>query len=310
MSRQSGSHIHAGERVSSNSRKLRRKIISPLMAFLVILVVLGSLTPFSPRHLQQCDTILGWTTVDVSDICTNVAVYLPVGACLYLLLLTGRTAWTSGVIAILLAAMLSLCVEILQAFVSTRFSSWLDIIYDVGGALIGILLARGAAGLVARNALSSLKAVIIARVRSAIGMPLPALMFAFGGIVLWMMITGITALANVASGSFSANWSPFADYINMPFVAALQGIAKMVFPFSMLGFVTAVLLVKLTVRGGKAMPLVIALITVSLACVATGSFAVSGHFSVSYLLLAATSWFASISVGRTLVHLAMLNRSQ
>lgn len=78
------------------------------------------------------------------DLWSNLLAYMPLG-CLIAgsRLPTARASWSILLTAILLAALLSLGMEMTQAFLPSRRSQWLDILANVSGASLGALIWLG-----------------------------------------------------------------------------------------------------------------------------------------------------------------------
>lgn len=74
----------------------------------------------------------------IFDNAANVLIYIPYGFSLALLL---HPRWLSFVLAIVLAALTSFSMEFLQELLPSRIASNLDILCNIGGALIGAALA-------------------------------------------------------------------------------------------------------------------------------------------------------------------------
>ena len=127
----------------------RPRILIPwLLLAVVALIVYGSLYPFDFRAdavkggLLQAVRELSWARAGRGDRISNVLLYLPLGFCLFLWL-EGRSARRVAlVVTALLGSLLSLCIEIAQAYVSSRVPSLTDLtlnaIGTLGGAILGI----------------------------------------------------------------------------------------------------------------------------------------------------------------------------
>ncbi len=109
------------------------------------LVVYASLHPFSGWRDPGLSPIFFLTAAwprywTVFDLGINVLAYLPLGFLLALTLrrLPGR--WTPACVALLLGALLSLCLECLQAWLPARVASNLDLACNTCGAGLGALL--------------------------------------------------------------------------------------------------------------------------------------------------------------------------
>ena len=105
---------------------------------LVLLILYGSLYPW--RFVRWPEgAVLAWPRAfDPGDVLVNVLLYLPLGACAWWACPVRRRI--RFLVPVALALLLSTSVELLQAFVPTRSSSACDILANVIGAAIGMLL--------------------------------------------------------------------------------------------------------------------------------------------------------------------------
>jgi VanZ family protein len=115
-----------------------------LLAVVTGLIVYVSLYPFrfDPQGptLAQALHQIGWARAGRGDMFNNLLLYAPFGFCVTLLLEPrwGRSAGIAG--ALLLGALLSLHLELLQASVAPRVSSLRDLSLNASGALLGGVL--------------------------------------------------------------------------------------------------------------------------------------------------------------------------
>lgn len=86
------------------------------------------------RVLQRHDGT-SWITYSFVEGAANVAMFLPVG--MFLVLLLGRSRWW---LAIALGVGLSALIETAQAFLPTRVSDVRDLLHNGLGALLGVVL--------------------------------------------------------------------------------------------------------------------------------------------------------------------------
>ncbi len=104
----------------------------------------ASLQPFAGWRAPP-DEVLRFLTapwpryVTAGDITLNVFAYLPLGAMLFFALRPPLAAAVAWVLAILLAAALSLALESLQMFLPSRIASNVDLISNSAGAAVGAL---------------------------------------------------------------------------------------------------------------------------------------------------------------------------
>jgi VanZ family protein len=117
----------------------------------LVLVICGSLTPFQfdwarPSHDGWNGPIgLAWSPSSLSDIAVNLMVYLPVGAILYgWVRPMARRRVATILIATFAGAGLSLALEVLQTMSPARCASWIDVVVNSFGALLGAVAAPAA----------------------------------------------------------------------------------------------------------------------------------------------------------------------
>ena len=115
-----------------------------LLAVVVALIVYVSLFPFrflvdGPSMVEALGH-LSWARAGRSEMLNNVLLYLPFGFCVALLV-EPRFGRAAGLVAATLAgALLSLCMELLQASVAVRVSSLKDLSLNGLGALAGAVM--------------------------------------------------------------------------------------------------------------------------------------------------------------------------
>ncbi|MHC5108636.1 MAG: VanZ family protein [Planctomycetota bacterium] len=111
------------------------------LAALAIAIAYGSLIPFDidlARMLQVRSGLLfdlSFHTPPWEDVFTNLLIYLPVGMTFGLLLGCNRI---SMIRALLFGAMLSIILERLQVGTTLRVGSWIDVLLNTAGAVIGV----------------------------------------------------------------------------------------------------------------------------------------------------------------------------
>jgi len=115
-----------------------------LLGACVCLVIYGTLYPFTgwrtPGNFHRLLSTAALDHVSAADVLANVFLYMPFG----FLSAWGRRLHTIPVI-LLAALLLSLGVEMLQAFLPGRVASWLDVAMNVFGAGVGAVLATATA---------------------------------------------------------------------------------------------------------------------------------------------------------------------
>ena len=123
----------------SSERPLRR-----ILLLVVILIVYGSLYPwhFVPHHLAENPLRIllhSWPPEApryfFEDAVVNIALYLPLGFAAYL------TFRKSILAPILLGLLLSSSIEMAQLFTPTRITSMADVISNVAGSALGVIVA-------------------------------------------------------------------------------------------------------------------------------------------------------------------------
>lgn len=107
-----------------------------------LLVLCASLYPFTfaPADFDLA-RLLSWRRPARRDMLVNLLAYLPIGWCMVHLLRRRTPAVHTVLIGTSVAALLSLCVEILQHWVTVRVPSLADWLLNVGSGAIGSLLA-------------------------------------------------------------------------------------------------------------------------------------------------------------------------
>ena len=122
---------------------------SRLAAFVALaytlVIVYASLQPFigwriPPEALFYFLTAVWPRYITASDITLNVVAYVPFGAMLVIALRPHHAGFFGGLMAITLAALLSLTLESVQMFLPARIASNLDLLANAGGAAIGVMV--------------------------------------------------------------------------------------------------------------------------------------------------------------------------
>ena len=117
-----------------------------LAAGYVLFIMYASLSPFSGWHEQGIEfyEVLSaplFARYTWFDIVANAIAYLPFGLLMGLTLGTRFGALGSVLLATLLGASLSVTMEYAQMYLPTRFSSNLDLLTNISGALLGAIIA-------------------------------------------------------------------------------------------------------------------------------------------------------------------------
>jgi len=111
------------------------------------LVLAGSLSPFAfdlaaaRANGGSGVAAIGWPRSGFDDLLTNVGVYLPVGAALFLWLRRNAPAGLALTLTVAVGGAVSLLAEVLQTCIPVRTASWIDVIANVLGTLAGAALA-------------------------------------------------------------------------------------------------------------------------------------------------------------------------
>ncbi|HEY4368384.1 MAG TPA: VanZ family protein [Steroidobacteraceae bacterium] len=123
-----------------------RTLIHWLLLAVVALIVYGSLYPFNFRAdavqggLLQAVRELSWARAGRGDRISNVLLYLPLGFCLFLWLENRWRQRLAILVTTALGSLLSLCIEVAQAYISTRVPSLTDLSLNATGTLGGGIL--------------------------------------------------------------------------------------------------------------------------------------------------------------------------
>jgi len=114
-------------------------------------ILYGTLGPLGIHNRAWLAPAPNWSWVppllhsDYNDLLTNLAVYVPVGVCLRLLLRRrGRAGWRDLLPAWLLSVLLSYGTELLQQFMPARSANLMDVYVNSSAALLGCLIAAPA----------------------------------------------------------------------------------------------------------------------------------------------------------------------
>lgn len=116
--------------------KVVKRVAAFLLAMTCICLAVGTLQPFDMAF--RAPSWPGWAQSPPADFAWNIAVYAPFGLC---------SCWLAGrrlpgiVLAILLGVALSLLLECAQSLSAVRVSSWVDVISNGLGTLLGAGLA-------------------------------------------------------------------------------------------------------------------------------------------------------------------------
>jgi len=117
-----------------------------LLLGLVVLIGYGSLYPFNfifdPNHPTLGDAWqrLSWARAGRADHVRNVLLYAPLGFCLMLWLRYRIGFVWAAVLATVLGALLSFCIEIAQVYLTIRVPSLMDLTLNTLGTLLGAVI--------------------------------------------------------------------------------------------------------------------------------------------------------------------------
>jgi VanZ family protein len=118
-------------------------IIPWLLLGVLALIAYGSLYPFNFKPeavdggLLDAVKRLSWARAGRGDRISNVLLYLPAGFCLALWLNAYCRRRISVLVATFVGTLLSLCIEVAQAYLSPRVPSLTDLILNAVGTLLG-----------------------------------------------------------------------------------------------------------------------------------------------------------------------------
>ncbi len=120
----------------------RSRLVGYLTVTYLALVVYTSLHPFSewraPAQEVRIFLTAPWPTYFTwTDLTINVLAYVPVGALLTLVFMPFLRAATAATLAIVLAVLLSLTIEVIQVFLPGRIPSNADLLCNAVGAILG-----------------------------------------------------------------------------------------------------------------------------------------------------------------------------
>jgi VanZ family protein len=111
-----------------------------------VLIVYGSLYPFSGWFDARdpfAFLFYGWSATYVSpgDLATNVLAYVPLGLLVHRFLLTKAWGGAAAAFTVAAAFLLSLSMELLQAYLPTRTQSEFDLLMNTLGGALGVIAA-------------------------------------------------------------------------------------------------------------------------------------------------------------------------
>jgi len=137
--------IHTPMDSAHNVRTFRLHYYWPMLIAATILY--GSLIPFHfDLSVYQKINIEGlrlitWSSFDFNDLITNIAVYIPLGFSMMGYINYRKHSIFSRMMVVMIAiASLSLFIEILQTVIPERIASWYDVVFNVLGVGVGVLL--------------------------------------------------------------------------------------------------------------------------------------------------------------------------
>ena len=121
----------------------------PVLLLVTAFIVYGSLYPWqfhqayvpgNPLIILLNSWELDWNRYQVKDTAVNIVLYMPFGAACYLWL-ARRAAGLRFAAPVLLALLLSSSMEMIQLFDARRFCSMIDVVTNVTGSALGMVLA-------------------------------------------------------------------------------------------------------------------------------------------------------------------------
>ena len=122
----------------SNPRPRAPRHRGALVAW-ALLLAYASLYPFLPIRLPGEDApalFLRPKFISEFDVFMNVAAYAPFGALACLHFMSGRARWSARWRAVLLAATVSLAMELSQFFIATRVASLFDVLANTAAETV------------------------------------------------------------------------------------------------------------------------------------------------------------------------------
>lgn len=121
------------------------RVVPWLLLAVVVLIIYGSLYPFEFQPdaveggLLEALASLSWARAGMSDRVSNVLLYVPFGFCAFLLAEVRLSRLQAGLLAVAAGALLSLVIELTQAYVSPRVPSLMDLSLNSAGTLAGAI---------------------------------------------------------------------------------------------------------------------------------------------------------------------------
>jgi VanZ family protein len=271
---------------------------------IVLLTALGTLTPFT---LVQSDVDafawgrLDWHQANLPDLVANIAVYLPLGFCLF----TWCRRWMQPLFVVLLATLcaggLSFLLESAQSMVATRYDSWHDVVCNATGGLFGAVLAMQL-GPVTRRLADAVVATVAepwwTRVASA-----PLLVAGWIVLVAATATHGAVGLAGVARGELAlhGSWIPLQDYFYEPLPYVVWRLGELAVIYFALAWVATALIGRWPRRHRGAQAVVVLL---TIAAAAAGAVRINAYVGVSDLIIGAVAMVLAVTAQRDLARLA------
>lgn len=133
----------------SSDRLPARRILTGCATLAVMLVIYGSWLPFEfdtaalvGLGLAVVDRI-AWVPTSPEDVIANIGIFIPIGLFVTMRLIVGGWGRSSRIVlAVVLAAMVSVISETGQTIIAQRSASYTDMVFHGIGTLIGIVLAE------------------------------------------------------------------------------------------------------------------------------------------------------------------------
>ena len=288
--------------IATKEDRAEGRMILPMIAVLVAvtLVALGSLTPFvivgtAPPAWRLGD--LAWPGPTMADALANFAVYLPIGALLFVWWRRGLSAAAGVIAATVAAGGLSFVLESTQAMIATRYASWYDLLFNTFGALTGAVFAM----LLVPTAEYLVRAVV--HVAAAPWwrkvMCVPVLLCSWLVLAAATSADGVHGLAAVAceTATLHGTTVPLVDYFYQPLAPVAVWLAELAVVYAALAWTCAAVWSRLRGRAGG---LRWSVLLLTLAAAVVGIVEVSGRWSVSDAIVAGGATLIAIAAYRDL----------
>ncbi|MCB9851345.1 MAG: VanZ family protein [Phycisphaerales bacterium] len=282
----------------ANVRAARMLLPGVAAVAAVVLVTLGSLTPFritGPAPIAWRLGDLAWHKLTVPDALTNFMVYVPIGALLFAW--WRRVLGSAGAVlsATAVAAGMSLTLESTQAMIATRYASWYDLLLNAFGALIGAVFALLAVPTVAFLWRAIVHVAATPWWRKV--MCVPVLLCIWAVLAAATAADGVRGLAAVARGTATLHGAttPLVDYFYQPIGPVTVWLGEIAIVFAALAWTCASICKRLT---GRAAGLRASIVLLTVVAAVAGIVEVNGRWSVSDAIVAGLAMLTALAAYR------------